>query len=311
MGRIRTRISIWFFLSAALVFLGVSPGLSNQIVLTSDDQFDFASGMMNRGDYRQATWEFERFLHFFPEDPKVPKARYLVGMCQFRDRRYEAARETFSRILSSEPHGPLAAKALFMTGETFYEQGLLAEAGSCFEQLVESYPHLEVRNAGLYRLGWTRMREARWREASQIFGLVEEESALHAGSLALEQESLKGETMPYKSPARAGVLAGVLPGLGHAYVSRYKDATVAFLLNGVFIWAAMEAFHEDLDVLGGILTFLEIGWYTGNIYSAVNVTHKHNRKLRTDFLNGLEDRLDLHFLTAKKKGVGLALSLRF
>jgi len=311
MGGIRTRISIWFFLSAGLVFFSVLPALSNQIVLTSDDQFDFASDLMNKGEYSQAAWEFKRFIHFFPEDPKVPKARYLVGICQFRERRYEAARETFSRILSFEPRGPLATQALFMTGETFYEQGLLTEAGSCFEQVVEAYPHPEVRNAGLYRLGWTRMRAARWREASQIFGLVEEESVLHSSSLALEEESLKGETLPYKSPAWAGVLAGVLPGLGHAYVSRFKDATVAFLLNGVFIWAAIEAFDQDLEVLGGILTFLEIGWYTGNIYSAINVTHKHNRKLRTDFLESLEDRLDLHFFTAKKKSVGLALSLRF
>jgi hypothetical protein len=106
-------------------------------------------------------------------------------------------------------------------------------------------------------------------------------------------------------------MAGILPGLGHVYVSRYKDALVAFLLNGLFIWATIESFHQDHNVLGGILAFFEVGWYTGNIYSAVNVTHKWNKKVRDDFRKGLVDALDLRLLASKKGPTGLALTFRF
>jgi hypothetical protein len=52
----------------------------------------------------------------------------------------------------------------------------------------------------------------------------------------------KGEELPEKNPVYAGTLA-IVPGLGHAYVPRYRDAIVSFLVNGLFIWAAVQAFH--------------------------------------------------------------------
>jgi len=115
--------------------------------------------------------------------------------------------------------------------------------------------------------------------------------------------------LPSKNPTTAGVLA-VVPGLGHLYCNRPKDAVVAFLLNGLTIWAAIEAFDEDLDVLGGVLLLLESGWYTGNIYSAVNSAHKYNRKVRNDFRGSLPDRLNLNLFTTRD-GLGLALKIVF
>ena len=44
------------------------------------------------------------------------------------------------------------------------------------------------------------------------------------------------------------------------------------------IIAAWEAFDNDNEALGSLLTLFEIGFYTGNIYSAVNAAHKYNKK---------------------------------
>ena len=99
-------------------------------------------------------------------------------------------------------------------------------------------------------------------------------------------------------------MAAMLPGLGHVYTKRYQDATVAFLLNGLFIWGAVEAFNEDLDVLGGLLLFVEAGWYAGNIYSAVNATHKYNKKTKDEFRQRLSDQLDLNLLVTREGQLG-------
>ena len=66
-----------------------------------------------------------------------------------------------------------------------------------------------------------------------------------------------------------------------------------------------------MDVLGGILTFIELGFYSGNIYSAVNAAHKYNRKLQNDFRENLKDRLDLNLFTAGKGQMGLTLTFQF
>ncbi len=155
------------------------------------------------------------------------------------------------------------------------------------------------------------MQACRWRDASEAFSKVGKDSTLYDSSRKLAAQSLEGEKLPSKKPVYAGTLAALIPGLGHAYVSRYKDAAVAFVLNGLFVWATVESFHQDHEVLGGILAAFEAGWYFGNIYSAVNCAHKYNRKAQNDFRNRLEDQFDLRLFVADKSRFGLALSFRF
>ena len=303
--------TLFFFVAViGLILLDVSPVLSDQIIINRDDQFDFSRSVMNGGDYTRAIVEFERFIHFFPGDPRVPKARLLIGICYLKARRYEAARKVFYPFIQSEQDSPLSAKAVFLMGESYYQQGISKEAEYYFVQVIEKYRDVDLKNAALYRLGWTRMRKNKWREASEVFEKVEKDSLFYESSRELAEQSLKGDGLPEKNPTYAGTLA-IVPGLGHVYVSRYRDATVSFLVNGLFIWAAVQAFHSDQDVLGGILTFIELGFYSGNIYSAVNAAHKHNRKVQNDFRESLKDRLDLNLFTARKGQIGLTLTFQF
>ena len=134
---------------------------------------------------------------------------------------------------------------------------------------------------------------------------------MYDNSTILAESSLKGEFLPYKNPTTAGILAGALPGMGHAYCGRYKDGMVALVLNGLFIWAAVESFHQDNPALGSILGFLELGWYSGNIYSAVNSAHKLNRKLKDDYLKSLPDQFRINLMTQRDGTLGLALRFEF
>ena len=287
------------------------PAVSEQIVIDADLQFELARSFMDKGDYGRAISEYERFLYFFPKDRRVSLARELIGLCYLDDGKFDDARNAFATTYRADPDSPMAKKALFLTGESYYKEGVYDKAGNFYNEVLKRYPSDSLRNKALYRLGWTRMQENRWREASEDFKRVASESPLFDKARILSAESLKGEVLPYKDPTTAGVMAAVLPGLGHVYVSRYKDALISFLLNGLFIWATVEAFNHDQNVLGGILAFLEVGWYSGNIYSAVNVTHKWNRKVRDDFRKGLFDHVDVRLLSSGKMPAGVALSFRF
>ena len=61
-----------------------------------------------------------------------------------------------------------------------------------------------------------------------------------------------------KNPTIAGILA-IVPGAGHLYCERKRDAFVSFLLNGAMIYAAYEAFDNDLNALG-LLPFLSLAF---------------------------------------------------
>ncbi|RLB16422.1 MAG: hypothetical protein DRG82_09180 [Deltaproteobacteria bacterium] len=299
------------FLAFMLAVFSVIPAFAAAIVVEPREQFHFANDLMERGEYDRAILEYERFIHFFPEDKAVSTARFLMGLCSMKRGKYEKARETFQEIIA-DPYDSLSVeKALFLMGESYYRQGIPREAEYYFERLFREFPQSRFRQAALYRLGWTKMGEEQWDEAARLFGRIKETSPYYGSAKELAAASREGKTLPRKLPKVAGSLAAVLPGLGHVYVGRYKDGGVAFLVNALFIWAAVESFHNDNNVVGGMLTFLELGWYSGNIYSAVNSAHKYNRKIRNDFRKSLKDTLELKPLILSQGGAGLALSLRF
>ena len=76
---------LWVFLVGIFLFLlRTSPVMSGQIIVDSDEQFALGRATMEKGEYGRAVVEFERFIHFFPESPKVLKARYLIGVCYLK-----------------------------------------------------------------------------------------------------------------------------------------------------------------------------------------------------------------------------------
>lgn len=298
-------------ISICLSLLGPRFALSGQIIINSDDQFQFARQYMGKGEYHRAVGEFERFIYFFPKDEKVPMARYLIGLCYLMGKDYSSSRKVLEDVYKIYTKEPLAGKALFLIGESYYRQGMLEEAKSYFKEVIKGYPQSNLKDISLYRLGWTQLKEDRWKAASDTFMLVGKNSPFYASSQDLSTESLKGIELPRKDPRTAGIMSTVIPGLGHVYSDRPRNGMIAFLLNGIFIWAAVESFDQDHDVLGGVLTVLEAGWYSGSIYSAVNSAHKYNRKVGNDFRRGLGDKLDLHLFTSGDGQLGLALKMVF
>jgi len=304
------RRAAWILgLLCTVLLVSTASGWCGQVTIRSDDQFEFAEKQLKTGKYREAVREFERFIHFFPEDPKVPRARLLIGIAFLHDKAYQAARGEFAGIRRDYPESEVADQALFLMGEAFYRQGQPEEASSYLESLTAESPKLA--DASRYRLGWNWLRANRWETASDWFSKVSKQSPLYPSAQELATQSLKGAELPRKRPDLAGVMAGIVPGLGHAYCGRYRDALIAFVINGVFIWAAVESFHQDHEVIGGALCFLEAGWYSGNIYSAVNVAHKHNRGIEENFRKSLDDRLKLHIFGSKEGHIGIGLSLAF
>lgn len=284
---------------------------SAQIVISASEQYDYARHLMDEGSYSTAAIELERLIHFFPGHSLADRAWLLLGICRMEENRMEEARVSFAEAAIAAGEGPVAAWARLLTGETYFRQGLLADASHWFHYAGETADMTEVKDTADYRLGWTLLREARWSDAAEMFSRISPSSPLYPSASQLSARSLHGYDLPRKDPKTAGVLAALVPGLGHAYVTRYRDATVAFVLNGLFIWATVEAFNRDHNVLGVILAILELGWYTGNIYSAVNVAHKYNARMEENFRRSFSDAFDAAGPPPVKGGLGLSLSFRF
>ena len=56
---------------------------------------------------------------------------------------------------------------------------------------------------------------------------------------------------------------------------------------------------------------MELGWYTGTIYSAVNSAHKYNRKVRNDFRRNLPNGINVGLCSTVEGSTGVALQMDF
>lgn len=251
-----------------------------------NELLSFAGILFAEGDYYRAITEYKRFLHFFPEDGRAPLAALRIGEGFLAGDRWEEAEKALSKVLCLYPDTPEADHAILLRAGIPERRGDFTKARSRYRLVLEdsSIP-ATIREESRYRLAWTLIEQDRFHAALQELGKIERPAA---GELAEEMEGLA--RLPRKSPHLAGGLSALVPGSGQLYAGRPRDATLALLLNAAFIWGALESFNEGNEVVGSILLFFEAGWYTGNIYNAVNSAHKYNRDVREREKRKLRER---------------------
>ena len=72
------------------------------------------------------------------------------------------------------------------------------------------------------------------------------------------------------------------------------------------------AFQNDSPVLGGILVFFELGWYTGGIRSAAQAAREENEKQEKKYRRELKQRYRLSLgLEPGKDRMALSVRLSF
>jgi len=126
------------------------------------------------------------------------------------------------------------------------------------------------------------------REAAREVGPVERDPALAPLARDVARTATRLAAAPRKSPALAGALSAVVPGLGHAYLGEPGTALTALAVNAVFAWATVDALRDRRYGLGAAALAIESLWYGGAIFGAVAGAHRYNRDARALPLEELE-----------------------
>ncbi len=310
---IATYLSLWIIISF-ICFLPLSSFAEPVLTIDADRQFEFAEHYFRAGEYYKAIGEYERFIHFFPENVRVEEAMYKIGLSYFNGEKFQEALKAFNVLLAKFPSTDFETETQFRISECFVRLKENLKAIGYLNDIADTAEYKEISDEAYYRRGWIYLEMDRWEEAEESFDLISPKNRDNYRLKTLSQEMSKKKALKTKSPTGAGMLA-IIPGAGHLYCGRYKDATVTFILNSAMIYAAYEAFDEGHDVLGGIITFFELGFYSGNIYSAINCAHKYNKGVKNRFLDYLRDnsrvRLGLQSNQTKKPALMLSYQLTF
>lgn len=279
--------------------------------MTAERMLSFADHLFTSGDYYRAITEYERMIFFYPDHPLTSTAKLQIANAYLQGGRLDQASERFRALTEGFPDDGVGRKALFLLGETEYQKREYSRAAEIFALYLEHYPGGEQADAARIKGGWCFLRQGKWQQAMEEFQKLPPDSPLHPRADGLAEASQRYPDIPKKSPALAGGLSALLPGAGQLYINRPTDALISFLLNGTFIWAAVEAFRNDNNVTGGILLFFEAGWYTGNIYNAVSGAHKYNRRSEQQFMDNLQAKYSLSYIPDEKGSGIISLTMRF
>ena len=302
-------------IAAAVLSLMLMPALTAAqpppLTIDADSQYRYARERLAAGANDEAIAEFNRFIHFFPDDPRIRQARFGIGEADFAAGRYDAAARVFAALSQDFHDLPLDHDCFFMLSRAHARQGMVEQAMIDLHNLMALTAEPAVVDQARYALGWLQVAQGQWRLADREFARISPGSQAALGIATLQQALARHADVPLKNPTLAGTLS-ILPGAGQLYCGRYEDALTAFLLNGGLIWAAAESFDRDMVALGSVISVVAFGFYAGNIYGAVNSAHKINRDRMTVFRGHLEryhrPRLSL---APSPDGMRLCLSFDF
>lgn len=277
------------------------------LTIDADSQFRFARRLFDEGKFEQAATEFDRFIYFFPDDDRVQPALFLEGRSFFNAKRFGEAKTIFSRMVEQASEGEYTSRASLMIAACQFQLNDAEGAVASLEQLIRVTGEPAVRDEAWYQLAWFRIETADWQKAKSAFHQLSREGNDKYQSQTVLSALEAGDTIPGKNPGLAGFLS-LIPGAGHLYCDRPRDATIAFLLNTALAASAWQAFDKDMPWLGGLISFVEIGVYSGTLYSAVSSAHKYNRQATRGFIEQLK-RLAPPVISLGPAPGGLHLSL--
>ncbi len=296
-GRFRrqSHFSLFVVALAGIIFaVSIDAFAAPPLLIDADAQYAFAQKLFQQQDYDTGIAEFQRFIHFFPQDDRVPEAEAYIGQAQLRAGQYKKAIRSFETLIDKYEGHPQAVSAFFHISDCFLRLEDPQQAIITLQNLARMTNDPEVLNETYYRMGWIAIDIGKLSQATGIFKKIGEEFSQENGIDALIEELSSQKPITRKNPTLAGMLS-IVPGTGQLYCGRYRDALSAFIVNGGLIWAAVESFEKEFYALGATITFFEFGFYTGNIYGAMTSAHKYNqrqiqnnsRKLRKQYYMGL------------------------
>ena len=281
-----------FILGLSSSYTHAIPNEQPGLFITADMQFDYAQTLFEQKDFTAAQVEFKRFIHFFPQDPRHDRADYSAGVALFHTRQFYEAAKRFDSIIrqSKNIDSPWAQQSCFMQSQAFESMGNTGYAQVVLQNYLKLTRDTDTKDRIYLELARMHIQNTvtpgkdELDSARKSLMLISPEKQREY-KIAKQLETINNAVnAPTKSPVLAGILA-IIPGGGMLYCERYKDAFISFCFNTGLIWAAYTAFDHDNPALGGVITFVETGFYSGNIYGSITSAHKYNKAAQIKILN--------------------------
>jgi len=270
----------------------------------ADKDYSYIKHLYQEKDYYRCISEAKRFLFYNVSDIRVSDVELLIAHSYYYGGDQKEAFIYYTSVAQKYKDTDNSNTSMYRVGVIQYENGLFCDSYTTFKKLVDTNSVSE----DLAQKARTYIDMIVLEEKGSNCTFVDKDKYTSKHYTEREDEYLALEK---KSPRTAGTLSALVPGLGQLYVGRPRDAFVAFLLNGLFIWGIVEAVEADNWGAATALGAVELGWYSGNIYSAVSGAHKYNEKKRNHLFNKYKIDYQLNLVSNDDKKIVFSLNYNF
>ncbi|MCH9614303.1 MAG: hypothetical protein SP1CHLAM54_17390 [Chlamydiia bacterium] len=230
-------------------------------------EYQIAMHFAKELDLYRAISTFKRTEILIPKDrvSRLMEVQYYTVYCYYLAKRYDDVIYIYnhSKLRQVTPGFPAYHDFLVILYESFLKTDQEEEALAILECIDERYPET-----------------AKKLEVSTAFATGHIDAI---SQISTDEEVLAELVTEYKAEkklvSRAQLLNTFFPGAGYYYVGQKQTAATSFLLNALFITAAVQFFRNGHVAAGLITTSFESGWYFGGIYGAGEAAKLYNERL--------------------------------
>lgn len=300
----KTRSVSYLVFLFLIFFLSSVANAGTIVTLDADRLYAYAVKSYKSGDFSESASAFHSFFSFFSDDKRAGEVLVLRGFSLFALKRYTEASLSFRKAFESPLYGEKVRNTSGLMIASCHEaSGDRSSAIAFMENWASSVPDNDKFKPRIkYETAWLYLSNDDRHTAEKRFSEIRSSFDFKIPEL---QDELEKVPSFEKNPTLAGCLA-VIPGGGFAYLGRYSDAFAALIVDSALGLSAWECFDKDIPALGGIISFVGVGFYLGGVYGSVSAAQKMNRKNRASFYESMKTRLYV-----KENGIGTGFSVDF
>lgn len=112
---------------------------------STETQYNYATGLLRKGQYDQAEGALTAFIHAHPGDPLASSAQFWLGETFYVRKQYDKAAAAFLTGYRKYPKSEKAPDDLLKLGASLTNLHQKQEACATFTQLSTQFPHAEER----------------------------------------------------------------------------------------------------------------------------------------------------------------------
>ncbi len=239
----------------------------------------FADHLFGDGDYYRAISEYRRFLFLTKgRGLESPRAALAIGEALLRGEQFDAAGRQLDGVATRTLDMELRRTALFGAARAYLEDGRPELAKPRFRLIVEDKEtDAALATQSRWLLAWGHFDAGELDKAREIFqGIASSTSPFAKDAQGVVDAIEKKGELETKDPLVAALLS-IVPGGGHFYLGQWGTGFTSLTWNALFIFAAVSAWITGDWGIATVLTFAELGWYSGSMFGAIAGAFRHNR----------------------------------